>query len=107
MAGMGHRTISEPAALLGRRVRWCGPPQHGFLASTYRTALAGGDRRPPTAAEQPALRAGDEGVITELVATTAAGAQYALRFDSGYELEVVLPSTLVDVATTSHGTQGT
>ncbi len=34
--------------------------------------------------------------VTELVARTAAGGQYALRSAAGYELEAVLPSALVD-----------
>lgn len=99
MVSMGHsRSVREPATFVGRRVRWAGPPQHGFISPAYRRALAAGDTRLPTAAERLELQPGDEGVITELVATAAGGGQYALQFDSGYEVEVVLPSDLVDMA---------
>lgn len=84
---------------VGTRVRWCGPSQSGFVARSYWAAVAAGVQRPPTPAERLELHPGDEGVVTALVGVTAAGQQCALRFDSGYEVDVVLPSALVDVDT--------
>lgn len=94
---MGESPTVEPARpLVGRRVRWCGPAQQGYLTPAYRAALAAGHDRPPQPDEQLVLRPCEVGTITDLIATTRVGDQVSIRFDSGYELDTIVPTGLIE-----------
>jgi hypothetical protein len=82
-------------SFIGRRVVWRGPAQRGFLLPEQRRAILDGTQRPPAPGEQLELRPDDVGEVIELVTVTSAGHQYAIRFANGYEIEVVLPSSIV------------
>ena len=59
--------------------------------------MAAAETRPLVAADQLELQPGAEGIIADLVATTAGGGQHTPRFDTGNELEIILPAALGDV----------
>ena len=80
---------------VGRRVTWHGPTQRGFLPTEQREAILAGTQPPPAPEDQLDLRPGDVGEVIELVTETSAGHQYAVRFANGYEVETVLPSSIV------------
>lgn len=74
---------------------WRGPTQRGFLPVEQRRAIVAGTQFPPALEDQLELRPGDVGEVVELVTETSAGRQYAVRFANGYEVETVLPSSIV------------
>jgi hypothetical protein len=80
---------------VGRRVVWRGPTQRGWVPVEQRRAILAGIRPPPASEDQLELRPGDVGEVTELVTVTSAGHQYAVRFANGYEIETVLPTSIV------------
>lgn len=82
---------ATPAAgYTGRRVAWRGPAQDGVAAAYWASADAGA--RLPRPDERTRVVAGDQGVVGELVRVTAVGHWYAVLFDTGHELETVLPA---------------
>jgi hypothetical protein len=82
-------------SFVGRRVTWRGPVQRGFLPAEQRIAILAGTQLPPAPEHQLELRPGDVGEVIELVTETSAGRQYAVRFANGYEIETVLPASIV------------
>jgi hypothetical protein len=95
MGGMAQTATSY----VGTRVQWIGPPQTGQVAPAYWAAVDAGEQRPPTPQERRELATGEEGTVTKVLGETTAGGHYVIRFDSGYELETVLPApTLVRFA---------
>lgn len=91
----GHQPTQHELSFVGRRVVWRGPVQRGFLPVEQRRAILDGTERPPAPEDQLELRPDDVGEVVELVTVTGVGHQYAIRFANGYEVETVLPSSMV------------
>lgn len=86
---------TPPAGYTGRRVAWRGPAQAGVSAAYWASADAG--ERLPRPEEQTRVAAGDHGTVGELARVTEVGHWYVIQFDSGHELETVLPADLIEL----------
>lgn len=81
---------TPPAGYTGRSVVWLGPTQPGISTGYWASADAG--ERLPQPDEKTQVGAGDHGIVGELVRVSEVGHWYVIRFDSGHELETVLPA---------------
>ncbi|HEX4814554.1 MAG TPA: hypothetical protein VFV66_17580 [Nonomuraea sp.] len=88
-ATTGGGAAAAPTGFTGRRVAWRGPAQTGVSAAYWASADAGD--RLPRPDERTRVAAGDHGTVGELTRVTELGHWYVIRFDTGHELETVLP----------------
>ena len=97
-------TAASRVTYSGYRVTWCGPRRDRIQVSrAYQDRLASGLRAAPGPQDWLNLQPDDQGTVGDWVQADRGGDVYVIAFDSGVEITLNLPSTLVALGTPAAG----